>query len=1466
MCKYRYVYYSCCRHQELVRLNYCEAAQKLISLTSRQWPTGHSSPINDANNGATDELNPTEETLSNVSSLSLTGSFDNRSLFTIPSEHEPHTYREKSLDWIKSLPIAMDVTSEPEPSLSWTVKPMCQSPRALPDPDFEDTPESHEAGTSGPATRLSTEEPHDGGPNDAEELDSYHRISGITVSIDFGTDRYPDFTTELIHNDGKVKEIVARFESGLQDHGGSAEILPDDDGTITEKADSGRTCISNNSPIRDSNASTYHDGAGKDMSPALQNSNPDTMSSDGIPPLKSPSGVSTISKENTHRPPALTDGDRRTSWARVVMGTCEENCEHTKCLQSTPLCSNFKEPEAYASSCGEHFAYCSNNIPSLEAPIGQVEAEALSQPMANFGDINLSPVMTESSNLRSPRKPLPSHWLPKSKGPVLKTAQRAVERESRKKAAPAEPSKDLGPKTVKGRYDAAGTRKDPILDSTTFLTKEATEPIEGGIIAKHNFIQATGKSKTVPTRGALKSASNSPCNGTTKQRPNVKITISSARSLKHSKIPETDGEGSANQSDAGSSNHAPSCNSSPLDITFVSALPSPTSRSSRSSVHSFATAVEHYDTEAIHTDRTLVGAGHTHHPTEAKESVVSFCKGAAEKYHVRPNNLLRSAVANKDKKGPPKLSLRIPQPSDKVRSDENSISLLSSDGSSAAASPASPSRIPRLSIKVKGNEIPTISSPGSSKVRMSKTSKIQPKIHHKHYLNGDDVPGGSPNNSPTGNASTAGKHHHAQESTDEVLNHMEDTKALASQAIEEKVRELVSEVDAASPSDNGAEKPLHPLLDSPRVYKTTPGLTSNLPSSTSSLQRGMTLLAQKAPTVEVQAAVALDHPSIQELEAITLPLASTFMKDDQVQAVEIAHALEEQVNLSAVENPSYQASLDKITKEKNALDVLETRPLSERVIGEVDQSSNGEGLSLAISSTSDAVGDEHSTIVGPPISETSGTRIAEKSTESERDEWITAVDMRPENDVSSTRFEADEDSPDIGEKRKIKSAINFSRPILAQHTWPKSDAAYRNSPGAIESAPQIPSAAILDGERSLPTDGPAIKHNGLTVDSTPIALELDEHSKTASLWQQTSPTRARHFQFGAKEFVSMNREHSPHSSRSSDLRATAPEFVPMQLGSSPIYSSVPGEWASETYQQNFSEVNLGNAYPQFNTMGAQYVGHHSSPRRSPKKSKSKGKAKNKKSKGIVGSFDATPSPAVVHTSESTSSKAVSGLSEKKSKRRKVKVNDANHDLFDIPSVSTEPLAIDSVPANQHSPSTLNVGQDTTHIPSSLDIQQRLSDEDWLEASLPFAKQLEAIAQQSRKWSQDNGSSPLSNRGLYQHRKANIDSDGRGKSGGYYNRSPGRRRNRGSFRPPTNGLYSGAGSGFAGSSPSSGMPLSSTAPFPNPTPPRYANTFSSPGNDGPKEYLGYSYVVNNCGLYDIEMAAEHGGGLCHKCSP
>jgi hypothetical protein len=80
-------------------------------------------------------------------------------------------------------------------------------------------------------------------------------------------------------------------------------------------------------------------------------------------------------------------------------------------------------------------------------------------------------------------------------------------------------------------------------------------------------------------------------------------------------------------------------------------------------------------------------------------------------------------------------------------------------------------------------------------------------------------------------------------------------------------------------------------------------------------------------------------------------------------------------------------------------------------------------------------------------------------------------------------------------------------------------------------------------------------------------------------------------------------------------------------------------------------------------------------------------------------------------------------------------------------------------------------------------------------------------------------------------------------------------------------------------PSAGIPLSRTAPFPNPVPPQYTNSSATANPSGTRvsnendanRYMGY--FVNEdllikapCGLYDTVQSMEWLGSTCNKCAP
>jgi hypothetical protein len=78
---------------------------------------------------------------------------------------------------------------------------------------------------------------------------------------------------------------------------------------------------------------------------------------------------------------------------------------------------------------------------------------------------------------------------------------------------------------------------------------------------------------------------------------------------------------------------------------------------------------------------------------------------------------------------------------------------------------------------------------------------------------------------------------------------------------------------------------------------------------------------------------------------------------------------------------------------------------------------------------------------------------------------------------------------------------------------------------------------------------------------------------------------------------------------------------------------------------------------------------------------------------------------------------------------------------------------------------------------------------------------------------------------------------------------------GGHRRGNNGLYNGRGV--------AGIPMSATAPFPSPMAPHGKPVQM---NEGPTRYVGYTVGTDACGSVNVEVAAERGGEACDNCDP
>ncbi|KAL1798955.1 hypothetical protein ACET3X_002992 [Alternaria dauci] len=139
---------------------------------------------------------------------------------------------------------------------------------------------------------------------------------------------------------------------------------------------------------------------------------------------------------------------------------------------------------------------------------------------------------------------------------------------------------------------------------------------------------------------------------------------------------------------------------------------------------------------------------------------------------------------------------------------------------------------------------------------------------------------------------------------------------------------------------------------------------------------------------------------------------------------------------------------------------------------------------------------------------------------------------------------------------------------------------------------------------------------------------------------------------------------------------------------------------------------------------------------------------------------------------------------------------------------------------------------------------------------PFSNQLNMISEQTALSNRSNTNAPRHfNVDLNTVRNVGFPTGPRNMYPPSYYTVPrhGHRNNRG------NGLYGGRGN--------AGVPIDATAPFPNPIPPQGRPDQSLAYGAPPFDYSGYTIGKESCGLVNITVATERGGGEpCNACAP
>ncbi|KAF2124430.1 hypothetical protein P153DRAFT_401047 [Dothidotthia symphoricarpi CBS 119687] len=126
---------------------------------------------------------------------------------------------------------------------------------------------------------------------------------------------------------------------------------------------------------------------------------------------------------------------------------------------------------------------------------------------------------------RSPRKSIPTHWLPKSSGPNLATAQRARVRDGKKGSQGGSP---IEVKTLRGTRSSIDLARMHAAEGATFLTKETLAAVENNLTSP-SLAHSPTKLRHTTSKATLKSPAGSPIRSSPRQQGTLSVKTSPTR-------------------------------------------------------------------------------------------------------------------------------------------------------------------------------------------------------------------------------------------------------------------------------------------------------------------------------------------------------------------------------------------------------------------------------------------------------------------------------------------------------------------------------------------------------------------------------------------------------------------------------------------------------------------------------------------------------------------------------------------------------------------------------------------------------------------------------------------------------------------------------------------------------------------------------------------------------------------------
>lgn len=333
---------------------------------------------------------------------------------------------------------------------------------------------------------------------------------------------------------------------------------------------------------------------------------------------------------------------------------------------------------------------------------------------------------------------------------------------------------------------------------------------------------------------------------------------------------------------------------------------------------------------------------------------------------------------------------------------------------------------------------------------------------------------------------------------------------------------------------------------------------------------------------------------------------------------------------------------------------------------------------------------------------------------------------------------------------------------------------------------------------------------------------------------EAMPSRGRSQEYIPNVRKQVQSEQSALSSLGSDLRATAPAFVPQlpesKRSANPVHgASLPEQ--SETFPTDFSSVDR-NGIPWLYYMYPIQFAYDQGFRNGRTKSPRKFKPKKQRQSLSLEPHQHQPQQT---TSPSTEAVSIAVPATHYTQRQ------SSAELMPPPPVPTDRRR-DKTPHTE-------LPQHTSSEPTS-EVSPACDD-----TSSPFSTQLDIIAQQSSVGNtMPINSSRYSNIDLTTVRNVGLPFPQPNFRPPTYYTIP-YRHNRHHYRSGGNGLYGGRGC--------VGIPMHATAPFPDPVAPQgrplHSNVLNQP--------RGFAIGSESCGFVDIAVAAERGGGeACNTCAP